>query len=503
MKDIDEFRKHEIFEKKPRVALVFPNYGYEENIEKNKNASILPPFGLLSIEENIKDLCEVKIFDANIYPDSTSFFSELDMFLKDGGILGVSTFTRTYKQTMQEILDRYPDDSILKIIGGPFATNMPDLTHAHIVIRGEGELPLRQLLLQKLKDIDSIKGIYYQKNQRLVNTGKYFLKSLNQIIPIDYDQSKLLNYRSSSVNQIELNENVFFYMSSRSCSKNCTFCNVREINGNIKFLALETVLKDLEKGIRQGYKTIQFWDDNLLDRPEKELKRILSLLSQNNIKYTCLARADQITEEKAKFLASTGCARIFFGIESGNSEILEFYNKRETIEQITKGIALANSAGILTVGGMIIGAPMETTDTIKQSIEFSQQLGLYKVMFGTLAADPGTGIFDYALKNGLIKLDHNGLFIPDEKIYGITEPRGLPVLSRITIPQEANMTQLLAEKEYLSEMNTKAHAAFYLRKEYVEKFYHKNTDLSVRKFVLETCRRYADNPSDLTKLGLN
>lgn len=60
---------------------------------------------------------------------------------------------------------------------------------------------------------------------------------------------------------------------------------------------------------------------------------------------------------------------ISFGIESGNSEILQFYRKNINIKRVPSIIRYANSIGIFTVGNFIIGAPMETEEIINETFE--------------------------------------------------------------------------------------------------------------------------------------
>ena len=59
-----------------------------------------------------------------------------------------------------------------------------------------------------------------------------------------------------------------------------------------------------------------------------------------------------------------------FGIESGVSDILEFYKKQIDLDKATEIIQYADSIGIYTVGNFILGAPSENENSIQKTCSY-------------------------------------------------------------------------------------------------------------------------------------
>jgi radical SAM superfamily enzyme YgiQ (UPF0313 family) len=61
---------------------------------------------------------------------------------------------------------------------------------------------------------------------------------------------------------------------------------------------------------------------------------------------------------------------VFFGIESANQRILDYYEKRITPEETKRTIENARKAGIDVVSGsFIVGAPSETKEEIENTLK--------------------------------------------------------------------------------------------------------------------------------------
>jgi radical SAM superfamily enzyme YgiQ (UPF0313 family) len=65
-----------------------------------------------------------------------------------------------------------------------------------------------------------------------------------------------------------------------------------------------------------------------------------------------------------------GVSIISFGIESANPEILKFYRKKIDLNKFQNLVEYANRIGLFTVGNFIIGAPMETEETINNTFSY-------------------------------------------------------------------------------------------------------------------------------------
>jgi radical SAM superfamily enzyme YgiQ (UPF0313 family) len=96
---------------------------------------------------------------------------------------------------------------------------------------------------------------------------------------------------------------------------------------------------------------------------------------------------------------------IIFGIESVNQNILNFYNKKTTIKKIAQVIENANRVGIITVSGIIIGAPGEKMKHFDNTIEFFKKASLDFININILRYQYPSPLWVQANMKGLIKDD--------------------------------------------------------------------------------------------------
>ena len=124
-------------------------------------------------------------------------------------------------------------------------------------------------------------------------------------------------------------------------------------------------------------------DDNfLLNR--KRVMRIMDGIIEMNTEIKIIvegARVNVADYELYKKMWDAGVRVISYGIESGNQDILDFYNKKITLEQVKKAVGIANRVGFFTVGSFIIGAPFEDRAKIEKTIRFATTLPLDFVEF--------------------------------------------------------------------------------------------------------------------------
>lgn len=92
------------------------------------------------------------------------------------------------------------------------------------------------------------------------------------------------------------NSSILF--TSRGCIRNCPFCAVPKIEGQMK-----SILTDVESHVHDGHKQIIFWDNNFLASPD--WKEILENLQEIGLKIDFNQGLDArlIDDEKAKMLA--------------------------------------------------------------------------------------------------------------------------------------------------------------------------------------------------------
>jgi anaerobic magnesium-protoporphyrin IX monomethyl ester cyclase len=162
-------------------------------------------------------------------------------------------------------------------------------------------------------------------------------------------------------------------MTSRGCPFQCPFCvTSRMVGSKFRTRSPKSVVDELEwlKNVHKA-DAYCFYDDALtLDK--KRIIEICDLIKKRKIgvPWDCQTRTDQVTKEILGAMANAGCQLVSFGVESGNPKILSKLAKGTTVEHNKKAIAWAKEAGLLVAISLIIGYPEETTETLKDTINF-------------------------------------------------------------------------------------------------------------------------------------
>ena len=109
-------------------------------------------------------------------------------------------------------------------------------------------------------------------------------------------------------------------------------------------------------------------------------------------------------------MKKAGVKHIQYGIESGCQDVLDFYNKKTTPNQIRKAVNLAAEMDFLTIATFIFGAPLETEKHIEQTIKFACSLPLDIAIFSPLFYQHGSDLWTEAVISGKIS-DDDGYFV--------------------------------------------------------------------------------------------
>lgn len=122
----------------------------------------------------------------------------------------------------------------------------------------------------------------------------------------------------------------------------------------------------------QGVQNVVFIDDTF-NVPPKRFKQLCQMMIEEKFDFNwysyfrCSNARDAETFDLAQ---QSGCAGVFLGIESGDSDILGNMNKLAQDDQYRAGIGELKSRGIDTFASIIVGFPGENDKTIKNTIDF-------------------------------------------------------------------------------------------------------------------------------------
>jgi len=198
-------------------------------------------------------------------------------------------------------------------------------------------------------------------------------------------------------------------ISSRGCPYKCRFCarysNVIKDYG-YRERSPENVVKEIEK-IDGKYRSVMIVDDNFLVNVKRAHKICDMLIEiKNEVDLLVMgARVDTATRELYEKMKKAGFKYLSFGIESGNQDVLDYYNKNITLNQIRNAVNLGSEFGFLMAGTFILGSPIETKEHIENTIKFACSLPLDQAFFGGLQYQKGSDLWNEAVEKNLISKD--------------------------------------------------------------------------------------------------
>ncbi|MDP3728015.1 MAG: radical SAM protein [bacterium] len=398
-----------------KILFVVAPYGeFPKDGEKVKQKKgFLPPVGqalLGTILEN--DGHDVRILDMQI-----DLLTEKELIVYVRGfapsLVCISMLDATVpivNHIISLIKQNFPET--IAICGGIHPSMYPQETldgnkDIDYLVYGEAEISILELAraVDKKEDISKILGIYCRDSQgRIFFTGyRPIVKDLDKF-PIPSRKFFDLKRYVPVPNQYKRLP-VTNMISGRGCTYSlCTFCfestpYVRE-KGYRRISVQQAIdeIKYLQKEF--GIREISFWDDEFLmggDWVEDFCDAIIK--EKIDIVWSCYGKVNYVRPDRMKKMAQAGCWNIFFGLESGNQELLNFMKKGQTLDMMKNAVKWAHDAGIEVRGSFILGLPGETPEMGQKTIDFALSLDLDYGQFNFATPFKGTEMYDVC-RNG-------------------------------------------------------------------------------------------------------
>jgi anaerobic magnesium-protoporphyrin IX monomethyl ester cyclase len=322
-----------------------------------------------------------------------------------------------------------------------------------IVVYGEGETTMKEILDNGIQNLEKINGIAFRKNREIIlNPPRKLIENLDELPfpernPVYYRNysrqfiyeafylrlKKLLsnenNIRiSSKLSALPLIDKIYYgihnkknrkklpsgdMVTSRGCPNHCTFCAIHNIWGHKwRMRSAHNVLEEIDLLVRKfGVKHINFQDDNFNVSKERTIE-ICKGIVKNKYNITLLAPAGAfvptLDEEVLTWLKKAGLNQLRMSIESGNQDIL--YNvikKNIDLKTVKIVVDICKKLKISTEGAFIFGIPGETIETMKDSLKFAQETGFDRVVKFIFQPFPNTELYDICVQKGYLTKDYD------------------------------------------------------------------------------------------------
>ena len=109
-------------------------------------------------------------------------------------------------------------------------------------------------------------------------------------------------------------------------------------------------------------------------------------------------------------MSAGGCNRILYGLESGDTKVLELMNKKTSYEMIENGIEATFATGMDVQLPCMFGNIGETADSVKKTVAILKKYGGNDMrLLRPVTPYPGSPLYKYALEKGLLR-DHEHFF---------------------------------------------------------------------------------------------
>jgi radical SAM superfamily enzyme YgiQ (UPF0313 family) len=298
------------------------------------------------------------------------------------------------------------DPSVRIIVGGSHVSACPEATLREnlcfdVGIVGEGERTLAELLLaaQKQGGLSVIDGIVYRQGENIVRTApRARIDDLDQLPMPAFDLLPDMprHYRPAAQSLRSLP--AVSLVTSRGCPGRCLFCDRKTFGNKVRMHGAAYIADMMERLIKDfGIKGFFFEDDNFM-LSEERLVSFAAALRKRRIKtsWSALSRIDTISAEKLRVAKSCGCWQVLFGIESGSQVILDLYRKGITIGQVRKAVALTKRQGLHAKGFFMLGNPLESHATLRETRELIMSLPLDDISIAYFTPYPGSEVWEMA-----------------------------------------------------------------------------------------------------------
>jgi radical SAM superfamily enzyme YgiQ (UPF0313 family) len=366
----------------------------------------MPNGALASIAGNVDRHHQVSVADLIVAQDSVRQTVERLVRELDPEVVGLSVMTFQRHTALAIVrLIREMKPNVHVVAGGydpslaPEAYEAPD-SGVDFLVRGEGDLTFRELLralesgppsrpqgrfgeagsdmeIPGLSVRDPATGLFRHGPPRHVSHLK--------------DQSVAPPNRSARVlsGYTFMGLGIDIVETSRGCTYDCSFCSIIEMRGrNFHTFDFTRVLADIADARSRGAGAIFIVDDNItlnVARFEALCQAIIDA-GFNDIQYMVQGMTSSIAnhgETLAPLMRAAGFRYVFLGIENVLDEDLAFLRAsaknsaredgRRTGNATMRAIELLHQHGMFVVGGIIVGNPNDTKESIETNLEFARR----------------------------------------------------------------------------------------------------------------------------------
>lgn len=344
-----------------------------------------------------------------IEPLEKDFLSAVISYQPD--IVGFSVITGAHHWALniaKRIKERMP--KAIVILGGPHPTYCSKIVEdasVDAIARGEAELSLLEFVqrVERGERYNDVLGFWVKEDGEIHRNN--IAPLVQDISSFPYpDHGLYLKY------QFYRDQSEAPFITTRGCPYNCSFCYnyvkaelYKEKGKYLRTRNVEDVISEMESA-RKFYpkmRSVILYDD-IIGINKKWLAEFGDAYAKRiGLPWFTSVRVDLIDDVVAEQLAKAKCFCLSLGVETGDEDLRQkVLGKKISDAQYIKAAQILRKAGIKIRTSNMLFLPGEDFQKALKTVDINRKMKVDFAWAYTLQPYPGTGIYDYAVKNGYL-----------------------------------------------------------------------------------------------------
>ncbi|MDB3982334.1 B12-binding domain-containing radical SAM protein [Candidatus Pelagibacter sp.] len=429
------------------IVFINPSTGQNYQNLKSKYVAIEPPTWSLLLAESMRNFgFTVSIIDANaeelsnekIYERIKKLNPRVIAFVVYGQNVNAGTTNMEGALKISTFLKKKENNLTIAYFGS-YVQALPvkclkEEKSIDMVFTNEGVYALKNILkLESIQnsELHKIKGIAFRDKDKVFhNKPEVVVPAERMDIDLPGYAWDLLPYRNRPLDLYrspmwhaeyddEKRSPYAALQTSLGCQFKCSFCMINLINRNdsedigvssnyskMRFWSPNFIIKEFEKLIKMGVKTIRITDEMFLLNPKYYLplcRKLTELNNNDSLRMWAYSRIDTVKNpEVLSLVRKAGIKWLCLGIESGDKKVrLEVSKGKFEDVDVKKVIKQVHEADIDVMANYMFGLPGDDNNTIKKTYDLSLELCTSGWNTYAAMALPGSLLYKEAVEKGL------------------------------------------------------------------------------------------------------
>ena len=267
-----------------------------------------------------------------------------------------------------------------------FRGNIYKVTDVYDVLAyGEGEETIVDLAEYAIgrRELKSIPNLVIKDGSGVWETPEKRLQNLDKSFPI-YDTDIYPALKGDQKLKLFISE------FSRGCPFKCNFCGHSNKSGSKwRSKSPEHIISEFRHVIdTHGTRVFRNGDSNT---PGMLIRDVAERIVNEglDIEYALISHVNNLDMDALDILKKSGCFSVFFGVESGNQQMIDKYiNKGLKLENAKRAIDECRKRGLFVVTSYVYPSPGETEETKRDTYNFIKESGADAVSICTPIITP-------------------------------------------------------------------------------------------------------------------